>query len=387
MSVFCDTFPFFTDLKKLYNHPDFDPDYCPASLQNKVQFDVHFYFARCGDENMHMMTKDTFAVFQDSRSGLRYVKKVRDEMQKNHQECDGEIITGFMPEIQGDPKCPVQSFEMYLHLLNPRCESLWQRPLARQNAEGDCYCRRAVGHNTLGSFMSTTSKNCKLSQRYTNHDIRVTSCTLLFHCKFTNKEIMAISGHKSVNSLAIYQKVNFEQKIQMGKTFNIALTNPEKLRQIHPSIPSGNADLLDVSNAADLLALLDTVDKDQANDTAEKENAQQDMQLVPFQQPRPSTPQMPLVPVPEPVQPERPSTSGTTGMQSDPEVPNFDILDFLNDLDDEHLNTVANPSGNVQANVPAVTQNTVVSKRTNMPQMPLFNNCKIGKINININKV
>lgn len=201
------------------------------------------------------MSKDTFSIFIDTTTGLRYVKKIQDEMQKNHSECDREIITGFMPEIKGDKMCPVRSFEMYLSLLNLRCNSLWQRPVARCNADGECYCHEQVGHNPLSTFMSTLSKQCKLSQKYTNHDIWVTGCTILFRCNFSNKEIMAITGHKSVNSLAIYQKVSFEQKIRMGQTFNYALTEPERLRQMHPSLPTGHQDPLDISNAADLLAI------------------------------------------------------------------------------------------------------------------------------------
>lgn len=314
------------------------------------------------------MSKDTFAIFLDTKTNLRYVKKVQDELQKNHKECDGEIITGFMPEIKGDRLCPVRSFEMYFSLLNPRCEALWQRPLAKQNAEGDCYARQRVGHNPLATFLSKLSVECKLSQKYTNHDIRVTACTILFHCKFSNKEIMALTGHKSVNSLAIYQKVNHDQKLAMGGTLNMALTNPRQLEERFPSIQNPSAQ--EITETNELMALLSTDDSTEPNNQLalpapkDQENCQQNA----------------IVPVPSPAPP-------VAAPQNMPTIPNFDLMDFLADLDDDNFNTITNAN----AVVPSTSQvavnqtNTVYQNNPKpKPQMPIFNGCKIGNININI---
>lgn len=318
---------------------------------------------------MHSMTKGTFGIFLDTATNLRYVKKIQDELQKNHKECDGEIIIGFMPEIKGDPKCPVQSFEMYTNLLNARCDKLWQRPLAKENAEGNCYSRQPMGHNTLGTFISKLSEQCASSQRYTNHDIHVTSCTILYCCRFSNKEIMALTRHKSVNSLAIYQKVDFDQKICMGQTFNLALTNPKELQKQNPTLPESE----ELKRAQELMELLSTDDT----------NAPLPLALpdaVPTDNPNKENQQ--LMPIPQ-------QSNNVTAA----EVPNFDIMDFLNDLDDDDFNTVAqgNAQGNqmvptAKSNVALKQNNMVVNNAQQMPQMPTFNNCKIGAININIMK-
>ena len=36
-----------------------DPEAGPTELQNKVQFDIHYYFARRGREHIYEMTKNT----------------------------------------------------------------------------------------------------------------------------------------------------------------------------------------------------------------------------------------------------------------------------------------------------------------------------------------
>ena len=49
--------------------------------------------------------------------------------------------------------------------------------------------------------------------------------SILHMCNYSNKEIMEITGHKSVQSLTIYQCVRPQKMIDMGKTLSTALTN------------------------------------------------------------------------------------------------------------------------------------------------------------------
>ena len=58
--------------------------------------------------------------------------------------------------------------------------------------------------NTLGTFMSSISKELKLSQKYTNHCIRATAVSLLDECNFEARHIMRVSGHKSESSIRSY---------------------------------------------------------------------------------------------------------------------------------------------------------------------------------------
>ena len=52
--------------------------------------------ARHGAENFKNMTTSTFKVVHDDENGIIYVMKDIDEIQKNHKEIDGEVITGYM---------------------------------------------------------------------------------------------------------------------------------------------------------------------------------------------------------------------------------------------------------------------------------------------------
>ena len=77
------------------------------------------------------MTVHTFKLQYDVSTGMSYVKKVQDELTKNHREKDNELITGFMPAIKDSTgkvakMCPVRSFENYLNSLDKTVPYLWQ---------------------------------------------------------------------------------------------------------------------------------------------------------------------------------------------------------------------------------------------------------------------
>ena len=76
------------------------------SLQRKVQFDIRFFFVRRGSENMELMQRDDFKICFDTKSDTYFIKKIKDEMTKNHKDPEN-IITGYMPENKDDPSAQV----------------------------------------------------------------------------------------------------------------------------------------------------------------------------------------------------------------------------------------------------------------------------------------
>ncbi len=97
---------------------------------------------------------------------------------------------------------------------------LWQTPNHHPSDENThiWYTRGYLSKNTLASFMSRMSKEAHLSRIYTNHSVHVTGITILKRAGYSDKQVIAVSGHKSVQSLAIYPKVNNMEKQHMGNT-------------------------------------------------------------------------------------------------------------------------------------------------------------------------
>lgn len=99
--------------------------------------------------------------------------------------------------------CPVRSFENYIAHLSPKINQLWQRPLKNKPNSDIWYIACPVGHNTMEKFMDNLSSLCQLSDHYANHCIRVTGATNLTRNNYTAKQVMSITGHKSIASLSI----------------------------------------------------------------------------------------------------------------------------------------------------------------------------------------
>ena len=62
--------------------------------------------------------------------------------------------------------------------------------------------------------------------------LRVTGATNLTRCGFSARQIMAITGHKSIESLAIYQKVQEDEKLKMGISLMFNLFKPAEAMKI-----------------------------------------------------------------------------------------------------------------------------------------------------------
>ena len=128
-----------------------------------------------------------------------------------------------------DNLCVVQSFEIYIGHFNPKINNLWQRPLKKK--QGDVwYSSIPQGHNPIEKFMSKLSSSCELSDYYTNHCFRVTGATNLTRSNYTAKQVMSVTGHKSIQSLAIYQKVCEDDKLSMGISLAYSLLHPTEVR-------------------------------------------------------------------------------------------------------------------------------------------------------------
>ena len=181
------------------------------------------------NENIDTFTKKTFIVELDPNTGIKYIRKNIDELTKNHQ-MDTEMINAAMPELPNSDLCPVKTFMSYVSKLHPRCEYLWQHPKKAEDViDTDVWYRPTkIGPNPLASFMSRISHDADLSKVYMNHSIRSTATTFLGRANFSPKQIMSVTGHRSLNSLAVYQKVSQNKKLAMGLTMNVFLQSNQQ---------------------------------------------------------------------------------------------------------------------------------------------------------------
>ena len=92
------------------------------------------------------------------------------------------------------------------------------------------YKAELKGHNPTEKFMGHLSTACNLSDSYTNHCIRVTDVTNLTRSgHFSARQVMSVSSHKSIQSLANYQRVKEDEKLMIGMSLTYCLLQPSEV--------------------------------------------------------------------------------------------------------------------------------------------------------------
>lgn len=191
------------DVDKLFSSGLMDTDQ-PASLQNKVFWDIMFNFGRRGQEGLQNLKKTSYVKRTDDK-GKIYYTMAYNEVDKTHKgvnsrEQNKDVKMYAEP---GDDTCPVYSLDLYLSKLNPKCDALFQQPLIIPKPKV-WYGNQPIGQNKLATWMSRLSVEAGLSRRYTNHCIRATVATGLKRRGVDNHAIMSVTGHRNQQSLESY---------------------------------------------------------------------------------------------------------------------------------------------------------------------------------------
>jgi hypothetical protein len=176
----------------------------PTQLQWLAFLIIQLYFCKRGRENIELMTKKYLVVRFDDK-GKRFFGQSNDELTKNHREHDVEMASNgrLYEDITINGISPFNVVEKYLSKLNTKSERLWQYAVSSFIVSEPCwFTAKPIGINKISLFMKEISAFCHLSKIYTNHCIRVTTISILGQ-KFTENEIMSISGHSSASALGI----------------------------------------------------------------------------------------------------------------------------------------------------------------------------------------
>lgn len=106
----------------------------------------------------------------------------------------------------------------FLLIKAPQQKSFFlQKPLSKVETDLQLwYSSKKIGHNIIGNFMRKICAIFKIEIAYTNHSIRATTCIILGQKGFSDINIVGISGHSSLSSLAYYKKPQESVKLKMS---------------------------------------------------------------------------------------------------------------------------------------------------------------------------
>ena len=145
----------------------------------------------------------------------------------------------------GGPKCPVALLEKMIAKRPPSLKNsgpLYLQPL-RKPKPSVWYSVQRLGINQIASFMDEIkqSANLDVSKRITNHSVRKTLVKKLKKAGVSNTEIIAITGHKSEDSLKHYDEVDIDDHRRISKC--ISSSSDAKTMEVPDNHPGCSAPL------------------------------------------------------------------------------------------------------------------------------------------------
>ena len=149
-----------------------------------IPFDSQFEWVR--DEKLHVYF-------------LRYTEDIGLKTNKGgikHQKLDPKIVDVYPSNSY---RCPVRIIGMYLSLLpqDRKCNAFYLQP--KKNFNCNCwYEDRPVGVNKLQKVVKVICEKGSLPGYYTNHSLRASAATRLYHNNCDEQLIQEITGHRSL---------------------------------------------------------------------------------------------------------------------------------------------------------------------------------------------
>ena len=193
----------------------------PEVLLHTVLFSLGLHCAlRAGKEHRALRSIPFESQFQfmTSSDGITFIRYTEDVGLKTnkggikHRKLSPKSVDMY-PGSNID-RCPVRIFAVYLSMLpaERKCKALYLQP-RKKFCKDSWYLDGPVGANSLKEVVGDVCKKANLPGYYTNHSLRSSSATRMYHSGIDEQVIQEITGHRSL-AVRSYKRTSDIQKRQ-----------------------------------------------------------------------------------------------------------------------------------------------------------------------------
>ena len=219
-------------------------DHSPKALLNSVFFFNGVCFAlRSGEEHRRLRFKDS-QIQVVEKPGERAYLVYTEDCSKNNQgglKCrklkTKEVI--HHANAANPSRCPVRLYKLYIKLCpqDRPGHAFYLQPLKKPKQ--DCWFTvKPLGHNTLDNMVREMCKDAGITGHKTNHSLRATTATRLFHAGVDEQLIMERTGHRSMDGVRCYKRTSQEQHEVLSDIVNLAIPGPAKKQKTQTAYSS-----------------------------------------------------------------------------------------------------------------------------------------------------
>ena len=189
-------------------------DSSPGVLLDSMIWMCGLFFALRGGTELRDLKRQQIKLVESSDgSYLEYQENVSKNNPGGlrHRKVEPKTVTHF--ENRSNPsRCFIRLYKLYIskYPSNAANGAFFLRLLVRPK-ENQWYSCQPIGHNNLGSTIKRLCEKAGITGNKTNHSLRASAATRLFHGNISEQMIMKVTGHRSTDGVRSYKKVVRDQ--------------------------------------------------------------------------------------------------------------------------------------------------------------------------------
>ena len=216
-------------------------DHTPQALLNTVFYQNGVNFAlRSGGEHRQLRFKNCQIRVVEKPGERPFLEYNEDVSKNNPGGLKGRKTTPKTVvqhgNLENPARCPVRIFKLYSQLCPSTRpdDAFYLQPLTKPSA--DCwYSSKILGHNTLNKMVTRMCSAAGINGYKTNHSLRATTATRLYHAQVDEQLIMERTGHRSLDGVRSYKRTGKEQHAALSDIINLTASS------LAPTVTTGMA--------------------------------------------------------------------------------------------------------------------------------------------------
>ena len=197
----------------------------PQTLIDTILFLCGIHFAlRSGQEHRDLkISQFEVQVDQDGATYLLYTENISKNNQGRltHRKIKQKTVPCYR-NISNPERCLVRKFQKYLAHRPADCDDIFYLTSLKLPRDDTWYSKLPIRHNTLSKTVARLCCSAGITGFKTNHSLRVTTATHLFHSGADEQLIMSHTRHRSIDGVRTYKRESKDQKRSMSSVLNAA---------------------------------------------------------------------------------------------------------------------------------------------------------------------